>query len=105
MLMRILGRMDSVLQAYGTVQRPSGVTHFLLLPGAIALLFRNGAAYLYTESRTGEDRVRNMRRLALQGHGLSTYVRRHVGDRFAEKLSPVEVAEAIAQARVSVLRP
>lgn len=55
--------MRGTLQRYGDGRRLSGVSHFILLEGAIILLFRRGAAYLYTDDRTGQHHLRTMKRL------------------------------------------
>lgn len=86
-----------MLQRYGTANHEGGITEFALLQGAILLIFRNGAAYLYTDEVPGSAHVERMRGLAVRGKGLSTYVSRHIGTRYAQMLSAAEVAAVRAQ--------
>ncbi|WP_257385602.1 hypothetical protein [Tahibacter caeni] len=54
--------------------KPYGATGFEIEPGAIVVRFRNGRRYRYTLRSCGAPHVRAMKRLALAGEGLSTYV-------------------------------
>ena len=90
--------MTGSLQAYGDPDRSSGVTHFVLLPAAMILLFANGAAYLYTEQYVGSIHLHTMQRFAAAGRGLSTYINRNIGERYTDKLSPEQVATLRADA-------
>ncbi len=91
--------MNTALQPYRSASEHSGVTDFALLPNAIIVLFRDGSAYLYTDSTPGKDHVRNMHALALAGRGLTTYINQHVGSHYAESLTAEQVATVRAEQR------
>jgi hypothetical protein len=74
------------MQPYKDLSGDSGVTHYELRPGAIALRFRNGDVYLYNRDHPGARHVSRMQTLARRGQGLSTYVSQHVRDNYAAKL-------------------
>lgn len=75
------------MQRYKNLKGDSGVTHYELRPGSIALRFRNGDTYLYDRRRPGQHHVTRMQTLARNGQGLSTYVSRYVRDNYAAKLT------------------
>lgn len=91
--------MTGILQPYRSASAHSGITDFALLPNAIIVLFRDGSAYLYTDSIPGKQHIRNMRVLALAGRGLTTYINQHVRSRYAESLCAEQVAAVRAQER------
>ena len=93
--------MKGALQRYRSASANSGITHFALLPNAIIVLFRDGSAYLYTDSAPGKDHILNMHALALAGRGLTTYINQHVGSNFAERLTAQQVAAVRAEQRIS----
>jgi len=68
----------------------SGVQSFALLTDGILIRFRGDDVYLYDHDRPGATHVKAMRILALQGSGLSTYISRHVRERYAARLSSTE---------------
>jgi hypothetical protein len=55
----------------------SGVEAYALGEGCIAVRFRTGVIYWYTEASVGPDHVAEMTRLACNGKGLSTYISTH----------------------------
>ena len=83
--------MNTALQVYRSVSAESGITHFVLLPNAIIILFRDGSAYLYTGDRPGAAHVLNMSQRATAGKGLTTYINQHVRSNYADRLSPQQV--------------
>jgi len=54
--------------------------------GAIVLEFADQKRYLYNADRPGPEHVAAMRRLALSGDGLTTYVNQHVRENYAARL-------------------
>lgn len=64
----------------------SGITAYEIGPDSIAVLFANGTVYVYTYGSTGREEVEQMKSLAEQGQGLSTFISQHVKERFAHKL-------------------
>jgi hypothetical protein len=65
----------------------AGVVNFEILPDAILLEFADRKwRYLYNAEKPGLLHVNEMKRLALAGDGLTTYVNQHVRDNYAAKL-------------------
>ena len=72
---------------YQSVNPEAGVRNFEILPDAIILEFEDlKFRYLYNAQRPGLVHVNEMKRLALAGDGLTTYVNKYVGSDFAAKL-------------------
>ena len=74
------------MEAYKKLNNNSGVTHFEIGEGSIKILFNNRSLYLYTDEITGKQHVDKMKVLARQGAGLSTYISKHVKEKYAAKL-------------------
>ena len=76
---------------YRNQEGNSGVVAYALLPDAIAVQFVDGRVYLYNHDCPGRRHVSRMKAIAREGQGLSTYISRHVGNRFAARLSRDEL--------------
>lgn len=74
------------MERYRNLSGESGVEAFELLPDGIAVRFQDGAVYLYDFETTGSVDVEEMKRRAIEGRGLSTYISRVVRERFARRL-------------------
>jgi hypothetical protein len=74
------------MQRYQNRNRESGVVAYDIDAGAITVEFKSGERYLYTEDSAGAENIARMQQLARAGRGLSTYISRHVHDRYARKL-------------------
>jgi len=72
---------------YRNLDGHSGVLRYETTPESITLTFVDGDRYEYTHVRPGRPAVERMKVLAESGRGLSTYVARHVRDRYARKLT------------------
>jgi hypothetical protein len=75
------------MQRYGKHGSTSGVVSYDIDAGQIVVQFRNGERYLYTEDSAGAANVAKMQELAQAGHGLSSFISRHVHDRYARKIN------------------
>ena len=64
----------------------SGVAAYATRSDAIAVEFLDGRIYLYSYEVPGRRHVERMKALAARGAGLSGYISRHVGKRFAARL-------------------
>jgi len=64
----------------------SGVVAYAVMLDGIAVEFGDGSVYLYSHDCPGRRHVSRMQVIAREGHGLSTYISRHVGNRFAARL-------------------
>jgi hypothetical protein len=65
------------MERYRNLSGDSGVEAYALGDGCIAVRFKSGVTYWYTDASAGEDHVAEMSRLALRGRGLSTYISTH----------------------------
>jgi hypothetical protein len=64
----------------------SGVVAYAVMADAIAVEFVDGSVYLYSHDCPGRRHVSRMKVIAREGHGLGTYLSRHVGNRFAARI-------------------
>jgi hypothetical protein len=55
----------------------SGILEYDILADSIVVRFRSGEAYEYPEGRIGREHLEEMKRLAVEGRGLATYISRH----------------------------
>lgn len=72
--------------SYENSNRDTGVTAYQPGTGNIAIQFRDGSVYLYTDDSAGKTAINAMKRLAKKGSGLTTYINQHVKDRYAAKV-------------------
>jgi len=77
----------ALVKPYGNHNEDSGVVAYEITDDAITIKFRDGGIYRYDYAVTGENEVEAMKRRALAGRGLATFINRHVRERFAAKLS------------------
>jgi hypothetical protein len=75
------------MERYKNLSGNSGVEAFELADDAITVRFRDGATYLYDYSATGRAEVEQMKSLAREGRGLSTYISRVVHNKSAHKFT------------------
>ncbi|SDH70448.1 hypothetical protein SAMN04487926_10760 [Paraburkholderia steynii] len=75
------------MKRYRDLSGQSGVVAYEVSDDAITVKFRDGDVYLYDHATTGRREVEEMKRLAVAGQGLSTYISRVVKDRYARKWS------------------
>jgi hypothetical protein len=65
------------MKRYANLDGQSGVLAYDLRPDAIVLRLLTGGDYEYTYASAGRDNVEAMKRLAIAGRGLATYVNQH----------------------------
>ena len=73
------------LHRYPDDGHETGVMAYRFDDDSITVLFREGWFYLYDRDRPGSRHVRTMKDLAAQGHGLSTYISKHVRENYKRK--------------------
>ncbi|MBS1566297.1 MAG: hypothetical protein JST39_18080 [Bacteroidetes bacterium] len=73
------------MKPYRNLQGDSGVLAWESGNNYIAIRFRSGEVYLYTDEVTGSRHVARMKKLAAEGKGLSTYISRYVKNKFESK--------------------
>lgn len=74
------------LHRYQNRGRNSGVTAYEIGDDYIKVEFAEGPLYLYTYNIPGVRKVEQMKKLALQGRGLSTFISQNVRDQYASRL-------------------
>jgi hypothetical protein len=68
----------SKMEQYKNLSRESGVTHYVLGKDFIKVKFKeNSEVYVYNYSLNGKEHIENMKKLAIDGRGLSTYISQH----------------------------
>jgi hypothetical protein len=72
------------MQRYRTTKR-SGVQGFEIGPDSIDVEFSSGWIYRFSYLKPGAQRVEHMKQLAESGHGLSTFINKHVKNRFESR--------------------
>ena len=75
------------MKRYRDLSGQSGVVAYDVSDDAVTVKFRDGDVYRYDYATTGRREVEEMKRLAVAGQGLSTYIARVVKDRYARKWS------------------
>ena len=73
------------MQPYRRLNQDSGVTAFELGPDWIKVKFVDGPTYTYTYASAGPISVEQMKLLARAGKGLSSFISRHVRDRYVSR--------------------
>jgi len=73
------------MQKYSGQIRRGGAVAFEIGPESIEVEFSSGWIYRFTYQRPGALRVERMKELALAGHGLSTFISRHVKNRYESR--------------------
>ena len=71
---------------YLNLSGKSGVRAYEIRDQSIVIEFRYKGKYIYNYERPGREHVEEMKRLAVAGKGLSTYISRDVKKRFAKKV-------------------
>lgn len=74
------------LQRYRNRHLNSGVTAYEIGDDYIKVEFADGPLYLYTHTIPGMRKVEQMKKLALSGKGLSSFISRNVRDEYASRL-------------------
>lgn len=74
------------MRRYKNLDGNSGVRAYSIQPDSITVQFADGASYLYTYASAGKSNIEEMKFLAENGRGLSTFISQHVHDAYREKL-------------------
>lgn len=72
---------------YKDLSGRGGITAFKILPDSIILEFQHKDLYLYDYKNPGKDHVKQMKVLAKQGRGLTTYINQNVRGNYRKKLN------------------
>jgi hypothetical protein len=77
---------NTYMQRYKTSNPDTGVIAYETGKDSISIKFRDGSIYLYTNKSAGPAAIAEMKMLAENGEGLTTYINQHVRDHYATKL-------------------
>jgi hypothetical protein len=70
---------------YGGNRKKPGVRAYEIGPDSIDVEFSSGWIYHFSYQKPGPERVERMKKLAESGHGLSTFINKHVKNRFESR--------------------
>jgi hypothetical protein len=75
------------MEKYLNLSGKSGVAWYVLGEDSITINFTTGGVYLYNYQKPGFMKVTEMKRLAVAGKGLNTYISKFVKDQYDQKLA------------------
>jgi hypothetical protein len=75
------------MKRYGNKSGSSGVTAYELGRDSISVMFVGGAVYLYTQRSCGKRAIIQMKKLAVAGKGLATYISSYLKDKYEQQLA------------------
>ena len=70
---------------YSNLSGDSGVVSYEIETDSIVIEFDSGMRYVYNHLKPGRAQVEEMKRLAVSGRGLNSYIVRRVGKNFYRK--------------------
>ena len=73
------------MHQYGGNSKKHGVRAYEIHTDAIDVEFSSGWIYHFSYQKPGQPRVEKMKQLAESGHGLSTFISKHVKNRFESR--------------------
>lgn len=74
------------MHPYQSSNHDTGVIAYKNGSDHIAVQFKDGTVYLYTDKSAGRDSIEQMKKLAEAGTGLTTFINQHVKDRYEAKI-------------------
>ena len=74
------------MHPYQSSNHDTGVIAYQNGTDHIAVQFKDGTVYLYTNKSAGSNSISQMKKLAEAGAGLTTYINQHVKDRYEAKI-------------------
>ena len=73
------------MQPYGGHHKKHGVQAYEIGPESIDIEFGSGWVYRISYHKPGPNRVEHMKQLAESGQGLTTFINKHVRNRFESR--------------------
>lgn len=73
------------MERYKNVNGNSNVSAFSFGPDYIDVQFKGGAIYRYSYRSAGSIKVEQMKKLAIQGYGLNSYIMRNARKEYEKK--------------------
>jgi hypothetical protein len=74
------------MERYGNLGGDSAVVAYEIGERSIAVEFRSGSVYLYTYDSAGSHYIEEMKKLAMAGRGLGTFITTVVRKNYASKV-------------------
>lgn len=74
------------MQAYKNLSGRSNIILFDVGNDYIEVEFSDGAAYLYNYESAGVQNIEEMKKIAIYGEGLNSYITKYVRKKYASKL-------------------
>lgn len=74
------------MEKYKNLGGNSNINSFKIEGNSIEVQFNDGSIYLYNDVRPGSAAVEEMKRLALNGSGLNSYINRNIKKNYFSKL-------------------
>jgi hypothetical protein len=75
------------MEKYKNRKGDSGVQSYEIGSDFIIVQFINDGSYLYNYKIPGSSHVERMKKLAIEGQGLSTYISTNIKKRYAKKIN------------------
>ena len=75
------------MEKYKNLKGDSGVELYEIGSDFIIIQFKNDGRYLYNHHVPGATNVEQMKKLAIKGRGLSTYISKNIKKRYAGKIN------------------
>ena len=73
------------MERYKNLGHNSGIVSFDLGMSSIAVLFHDGHKYTYTLQSAGSGNIDYMKKLAISGKGLNSFINLHVKNKYSYK--------------------
>lgn len=75
-----------LMVAYKNVDGKSKVARYHMAKDAMTIRFVDHSEYIYTNQSVGPETIAKMKKLALSGKGLGTFIETNVKDRYSRKV-------------------
>ena len=73
------------MNRYNNLSGNSSILLYEIGDDRITVQYSDGTNYLYTNSKTGARKIEQMKRLAVQGHGLNSFIQKHAKTLYEKK--------------------
>lgn len=73
------------MERYLNLGRDSGVALYEFGATSITVQFNDGASYLYTNESAGIEMIAEMKKLAIAGRGLNSFINKNVSKKYARR--------------------
>ena len=73
------------MERYKNLNGDSGVAEFENGSDYIRVKFNDGSVYLYTYASAGSSNIEEMKKLAVAGRGLNSFIKKNVNKSYASK--------------------